>query len=92
MADMIAEAEAEDLERWEREGRQDILKVYRDARWVGDHFVSITTGMTIHDCPFLDFQDGLFACSIYETRPRVCRHFEPGSSMICPQFRKRASD
>jgi Fe-S-cluster containining protein len=48
--------------------------------------------MTIHDCPFLDLQDGLFACTIYETRPRVCRHFEPGSSEICPQFRKRAPD
>jgi Fe-S-cluster containining protein len=59
---------------------------------VGDHFMSVTTGMTIHDCPFLDFQDGLFTCAIYETRPRVCRHFEPGSSQICPQFKKGASD
>jgi Fe-S-cluster containining protein len=92
MADMIADADAEDLERWKREGREDILRVYRDARWVGDHFISITTGMTIHDCPFLDFQGGLFACTIYGTRPRVCRHFEPGSSEICPQSNKRASD
>ena len=89
MADMIADADAEDLERWRREGRDDILQRYRDARWVGDHFVSVTTGMTIHDCPFLDFRESSFACTIYETRPRVCREFEPGSSEICPQFKKR---
>ena len=92
MADMIADADAEDLERWRREGRDDILRRYRDACWVGDHFMSVTTGMAIHDCPFLDFQDGLFTCTIYETRPRVCREFTPGSSEICPQFKRRAAD
>ena len=56
MADMIADADAEDLERWRREGRDDILQGYRDACWVGDHFMSVTTGMTIHDCPFLDWE------------------------------------
>ena len=35
MADMIADADAEDLERWRREGRDDILQRYRDACWVG---------------------------------------------------------
>ena len=92
MADMIGEAGAEDLERWEREGRDDILRVYRDALWAGDHFLSVTTGMTVRDCPFLDFREGAFACTIYETRPRVCRRFEPGSSAICPQYAKRPSD
>lgn len=92
MADMIADADAEDLARWKREGREDILRVYRDALWVGDHFLSVTTGMTIHDCPFLDFREGSFACTIYGTRPRVCRDFIPGSSAICPQHKKRPSD
>jgi Fe-S-cluster containining protein len=92
MADMIAEAETEDLERWKSEGREDILRAFRDACWGGDRFMSVTTGMPIHDCPFLDFREGSFACTIYETRPRVCRHFEPGSSEICPQFKKKASD
>lgn len=92
MADMIADADAEDLARWNREGREDILRVYRDALWVGDHFLSVTTGMTIHDCPFLDFREGSFACTIYVTRPRVCRDFIPGSSAICPQHKKRPSD
>jgi len=92
MADMIGNADAEDLERWRREGREDILRVNRDACWVGDHFISVTTGMPIHDCPLLDYREGSFACTIYETRPRVCRQFEPGSSEICPQFKKRAAD
>jgi Fe-S-cluster containining protein len=92
MADMIADADAEDLARWKREGREDILRVYRDALWVGDHFLSVTTGMTIHDCPFLDFREGSFACTIYGTRPRVCRDFVPGSSAICPQHKTRPSD
>ena len=92
LADMIADADAEDLERWKREGREDILKIYSDARWMGDHFISATTEMTIHDCPLLDFKDSLFTCAIYETRPRVCRAFEPGSSQICPQFKKGPPD
>lgn len=92
MADMIADADAEDLARWKREGRDDILRVYHDALWVGDHFLSVTTGMTIHDCPFLDFREGSFACTIYGTRPRVCRDFVPGSSAICPQHKTRPSD
>ena len=92
MADMIADADAEDLERWRREGRDDIMQVYGDACWVGDHFMSVATGMTIHDCPLLDFREGLFTCTIYETRPRVCREFTPGSSEICPQFKRRAAD
>jgi Fe-S-cluster containining protein len=89
---MIADADEEDLERWKRDDRNDILQVYRDARWMGDHFISATTGMIIHDCPFLDFQEGLFVCTIHATRPRVCREFEPGSSEICPQFKKGPSD
>jgi Fe-S-cluster containining protein len=87
MADMIADADAEDLERWRRDGRDDILRVYRDARWMGDHFISVTTGMTIRDCPFLDWEGVSFTCRIHETRPRVCREFEPGSSEICPQYK-----
>ena len=90
MADMIADADAKDLERWRHEGRDDILRIYRDARWMGDHFISVATGMTIHDCPFLDWEGGLFTCRIHGTRPRVCREFEPGSSEICPQFRKES--
>ena len=30
--------------------------------------------------------DELFSCSIYETRPFICRNFAPGSSDLCPQY------
>jgi Fe-S-cluster containining protein len=33
-----------------------------------------------------------FCCAIHETRPATCRHYEPGSSELCPQFRKTRVD
>jgi Fe-S-cluster containining protein len=90
MANMVAEACAEDLERWLREGRDDILQAHHDARWMGGHFISVATGMTIRHCPFLDLHERSFVCTIYKTRPRACRTFDPASSEICPQFGKQA--
>ena len=29
-----------------------------------------------------------FGCAIHDTRPATCRHYEPGSSELCPQFSK----
>jgi len=46
-----------------------------------DIYLLDTTG----GCPFLT-ADNL--CEIYETRPRECREFEPGSNpYLCPQRR-----
>lgn len=86
LADMIAYVTAEDLSRWEREGRKDILHIIENeqAVWLGDHFISGRTGRPIYGCPFIEIEDGLFSCSIYETRPQVCRDYRPGSSKICP--------
>lgn len=83
---MIAYVKAGDLERWEREGRKDILHIIEkeQAVWLGDHLISGRTGRPIYGCPFIEIEDGLFSCSIYETRPRVCRDYQPGSSEICP--------
>ncbi|HON38573.1 MAG: YkgJ family cysteine cluster protein [Desulfomonilia bacterium] len=85
LADMIAYVTPEDLNRWKRENRQDILHIIENeqAVWLGDHFISSRTGRPIYGCPFLEMKDGLFACSIYETRPRVCRDYQPGSSELC---------
>ncbi|HPW68464.1 MAG: YkgJ family cysteine cluster protein [Desulfomonilia bacterium] len=90
LADMIAYVTSEDLDRWKREDRQDILHIIENeqAVWLGDHFISSRTGRPIYGCPFLEMKDGLFACSIYETRPRVCRDYRPGSSQICPLWMK----
>ena len=89
LADMIAYVTPEDLARWKRENRQDILHIIENeqAVWLGDHFISARTGRPIYGCPFLEVKGDIFTCSIYETRPKVCADYEPGSSQICPQWK-----
>ena len=88
---MIAYVTPEDLARWKQEGRQDILHIIetRSPAWMGDHFVSAHTGHYLYACPFLTLIDDQWTCSIYQTRPRVCRDYEPGSSEICPLWEER---
>lgn len=90
LADMIAYVTSEDMDRWIREGRTDILHIIENeqAVWLGDHFISSRTGRPIYGCPFLEMPDELFSCSIHETRPGVCRKYEPASSEICPLWKK----
>jgi Fe-S-cluster containining protein len=85
---MIAYVKQEDLNRWNSEGRQDILHIIENERavWVGDHLISSRDGRYIHGCPFLKWEGDLCTCTIYETRPMVCRDYEPGSSELCPQW------
>ncbi|HHO76589.1 MAG TPA: YkgJ family cysteine cluster protein [Deltaproteobacteria bacterium] len=89
LADMIAYVTSEDLERWKKQDRQDILHIIENeqAVWLGDHFISARTGRLIYGCPFLEVEGEIFTCSIYETRPKVCADYEPGSSQICPQWK-----
>jgi len=88
LAGFIAYADAEDLERWEREKRQDILAMIENehAVWMGDHLISADDGHCLHGCPFLTWDGDHTLCGIYDTRPRVCRDYRPGSSEICPQY------
>ena len=90
MEDFIAYATQEDLERWQREDRKDILRMIEreHAVWAGDHLISSEDGRYIHGCPFLDWEGDHATCTIYETRPGVCRRYKPGSSEICSQWRK----
>jgi Fe-S-cluster containining protein len=90
LADMLDYAAEEERERWRREGREDILQILdrHHSVWMGDHLVSADDGHTFRGCPFLEWEGGLTRCAIYETRPRVCRDFLPGSSEICPRFRR----
>ncbi len=80
----------EDRTRWTREGRDDILRTMdaEEAVWAGDHFVSGRDGNYLHACPFLRRSGGFCICAIYESRPKVCRDYVPGSSEICPLFEK----
>ena len=90
MTAIVSRIENDDRDRWQREGRQDIIHILdnEDPVWVGDHLISGKTGRPLHGCPFLVPEKDLFSCSIYETRPMVCRSFIPGSSEICPQYKK----
>lgn len=88
---MIAYVTPEDLGRWAREGRKDILHIMENehAVWLGDHFVSSLTGRPIYGCPFLEVTGRVTACSIHLTRPLACRDYRPGSSEICPLWYER---
>lgn len=88
LADMIAYVTDEDLARWTREGRGDILHVIEreSAIWMGDHLVSSSDGHYIGECPFLKNRGGRYDCTIYETRPSVCRNYQAGSSELCSQY------
>lgn len=89
LANLIAYVTDEDWARWRREGREDIFRIiaHEHAVWAGDHLISSDDGRFLHGCPFLEWGDGRYTCTIYETRPAVCRNFAPGSSEICTQFR-----
>ncbi|MBN1472025.1 MAG: YkgJ family cysteine cluster protein [Syntrophaceae bacterium] len=87
--DMTAYAQKEDFDRWRSEGRKDILNIimHHHLVWAGDRIVSSETGDHSRECPFLYSSGRSFLCSIYETRPAVCRNYIPGSSELCPQWR-----
>ncbi len=89
LADFAAYIRDEDLARWQREGRRDILAVVarEDAVWAGDHLVSAADGRYLRGCPFLMWEGDHAGCAIYETRPATCRNFQPASSEICPLWR-----
>ncbi|HBJ74846.1 MAG: YkgJ family cysteine cluster protein [Smithellaceae bacterium] len=94
LADFTAYVTDEDIARWKAEQRDDILEILEreHGAWEGDHLVSSETGRALHGCPFFMFDGENFCCAIHETRPATCRHYEPGSSEICPQFRKTRVD
>ncbi len=85
--DMIAYVTPEDIERWERQGRQDIISRLRDNEviWAGDRIVD-RTGAKVTSCTYLNWNGTTFFCEIYETRPMVCRNYVPGSSELCPLY------
>ena len=78
----------EDLRRWQREERHDILATLarEGAVWAGNHLVSALDGRPLGACAFLTIEGAVYACAIYPTRPRICREYVPGSSAICPQY------
>jgi Fe-S-cluster containining protein len=85
--DLTAYAQQEDFDRWRAENRQDILDVIEKNHliWVGDRLMDAETGDDPRECHFLYNSGNDWLCAIYETRPLVCRGYQPGSSELCPQ-------
>lgn len=84
---MFAYITPADIERWEKEDRQDILEHMnaQEILWAGDVIVS-STGTRLKSCVFLNWDGESFCCGIYSTRPGVCRDYVPGSSELCPLY------
>lgn len=67
----------EDIERWDREGRDDILAYVRSVQDPAStsavtDFPVDPDGHDLNVCPFLDPD---LTCSIHETKPTVCVRF-----------------
>ena len=75
-------ATQEDVARWVKEGRQDILRYADVYETLGaDLWFSPKTGDEIGRCPFVRKHPNrnTYFCKIYDTRPQVCRDYEPFS-------------
>ena len=85
VGDGTALVSEDDLVRWKREGRKDILDGL-----VPGHFSQL--GLPTHEsgtCIHLGLPGQPNHCSIYETRGWSCRAFTPGSSQ-CLTYRRLA--
>lgn len=71
-------ASAEDVERWRREDRFEILD-WCDVNFLGsaDLWINQFTGKEAERCPFVRKvrNQPRYICTIYETRPAVCREY-----------------
>jgi Fe-S-cluster containining protein len=74
----------EDVARWKREGRDDILRFV----WMNDLWVE-ADGKEWERCPFVRKIAGTkrYNCRIYDTRPQVCRDYPPwGPDTVCEEI------
>jgi Fe-S-cluster containining protein len=83
------QATEDDIKRWKREKRRDILAyayIYKampdrpDWMPFADLWFSPKTGDDLERCPFVRKRRGVekYDCLIYDTRPQVCRDY-PGN-------------
>jgi len=71
------QASAEDLARWKKQKRHDILAYADEYFGIADLWISPRTGESMERCPFVRKQRGIdrYTCLIYDTRPEVCRGY-----------------
>jgi Fe-S-cluster containining protein len=79
------QASPSDVERWIREGRQEVLRYLRMEEAKGE---LITDGtLEIGDehgrCVFLIRDHNAYACAIHETKPEVCREYPLNVGGVC---------
>ena len=65
----------EDIERWRKEGRDDILKYVYVFEGLGGDFFDKKTFKRFLKCPFLKKEGKIYSCTIHETKPRACKLF-----------------
>lgn len=75
----------EDIDRWEEQGRTDILKYQPielidiesyESEGLIDFFFDPETGEPLDKCPFLEeIENGLTRCTIHVTKPAFCRNY-----------------
>ena len=76
---------AEDIVRWKRTGRSDLVEQLTDGHFGEMAFAYTSEGSCVHlGTPFSPH-----ACSIYEERGTTCRDFRKGSWQ-CHEFRRDA--
>jgi Fe-S-cluster containining protein len=76
---------AEDIVRWRRSGRADLVAQLVDGHFGEQAFAYTKEGACVH----LGSAASHNACSIYEVRGTTCRDFEKGSWQ-CHEFRRDA--
>ena len=67
----------EDLERWEREGREDLCSKRMEVEWSGFSESRLFRNRTSCRCPFLrkERNKDTYICKINHTKPTECRIF-----------------
>ncbi|NUP11099.1 MAG: hypothetical protein HOW73_34065 [Polyangiaceae bacterium] len=85
--DGTALVSAEDLVRWRRDGRKDILDSLVPGHFSQQGFATHANGTCVH----LGITGNAHACSIYETRGEACRALVPGSRQ-CLTYRRAKLD
>lgn len=76
-------ATLEDIERWEKHGRNDILQYLKrdiDPEIYLEHgrvelFFNPNTGIELDECPFLKKENNHYTCVIHNTKPTCCKEY-----------------
>jgi len=84
-------ATPDDIERWKRQGRTDILKYVLDEpidveSYLDNSMIEMFLDEDI--CPFLkEVKSGIFHCMIHDTKPSFCSNYPENN--ICEGMKER---